>query len=603
MQPTIEILGKINQNSNKNKDEVFTKLYRYLLRPDIYFVAYKNLYANSGAATKGVNNDTADGFSESKVDVIIKSLTDGSYHPRPSRRTYIKKANGKLRPLGIPTFTDKLVQEVLRMILEAVYEPVFSEFSHGFRPNKSCYTALKDLKHKFYGTRWFIEGDIKGCFDNINHHTLIGIINAKIKDAKFIQLIWKFLKAGYLENWKYNRTHSGTPQGGIVSPILANIYLNELDKKVAEMSAKLYKPQDTTLTPEYQKQMLKVRLLRRKINRACNADKRPELLREWKAARAVMMTLPSKSHTDKVIKYIRYADDFIIGVNGSKEDCEAIKAELKIFIGEKLKMELSEEKTLITHSSNRARFLGYDVSVRRCDIKKPFKGLTRRTLSNMTNLTVPLKDKIEKFLLSIKAVKVRNGTLFPTHRKSFVNLTDLEIVTAYNAELRGICNYYNMASNYYMLNYFAHLMEYSCIMTLGAKHRTCKGAIGKIKAMFSDKKGSWGIPYKTKEGKKRLYFAKYQDCKNRDSVEDKKSLVTVYFQANRNSFEKRLKIKSCELCGSEDSEKYEIHHVNKVKNLKGKEHWERVMIAKKRKTIVLCYDCHLKIHDKTKKES
>lgn len=598
MQPTIKILGKINQNSNKNKDEVFTRLYRYLLRADIYYVAYQKLYANSGAATKGVNDDTADGFSENKVNKIIESLTNGSYQPKPARRTYIAKANGKLRPLGIPTFTDKLVQEVLRMILEAVYEPVFSEYSHGFRLNKSCHTALKDLKHKFYGTKWFIEGDIKGCFDNINHHALIRIINTKIKDAKLVQLIWKFLKAGYLENWKYNATHSGTPQGGIVSPILANIYLNELDKKVEQMSVEFYKPRDRQWTPEYSKQANKVRLLRDKINRDCNAKKRPELLKEWRNARAILMSLPSKSQTDKEIKYIRYADDFILGINGNKADCGKLKSELKAFIREKLNMELSEEKTLITHSNEYARFLGYDIRVRRNDVVKPTKGFntpTKRTLNNMTELAIPQKDKIEKFLFGIKAVEVKNGALFPKKRNALVRLTNLEIVATYNAELRGICNYYSMASNYHALNYFAYLMEYSCLKTLAAKHNS---SIGKVKAMLKDRKGGWCVPYETKSGKKQLYFAKYSDCKKEAWLTDTKSTMPTIYKMAVTSLEQRLKAKVCELCGNENSEKYEIHHINKVKNLKGKEHWERVMIAKKRKTIALCLDCHKEIHGK-----
>jgi len=215
MQSTMEILENVSRNSRKHKDEVFTRLYRYMLRPDLYYVAYKNLYANNGAATEGVNNDTADGFSQDKVMKIIKSLQDETYTPKPARRTYIKKANGKMRPLGIPTFTDKLVQEVLRMILEAVYEPAFLDCSHGFRPNRSCHTALKSITKGFNGVRWFIEGDIKGCFDNINHVKLVEVINAKIKDARLIQLIWKFLKAGYLEDWKYHATYSGTPQGGL----------------------------------------------------------------------------------------------------------------------------------------------------------------------------------------------------------------------------------------------------------------------------------------------------------------------------------------------------------------------------------------------------
>ena len=599
MQPTIKILGKINQNSNKNKDEVFTRLYRYLLRADIYHVAYKNLYANSGAATKGVNDDTADGFSENKVNEIITSLKDGNYQPKPTRRTYIAKANGKLRPLGIPTFTDKLVQETLRMILEAVYEPVFSIRSHGFRPNKSCHTALKDVKHWFHGTKWFIEGDIKGCFDNINHKTLIGIINAKIKDAKLIQLIWKFLKAGYLEEWKYNKTHSGTPQGGIISPLLANIYLNELDKKVEEMSGEFNKLSERKLTPEYKKQHRIVAGIQKKINRASNAEKRPALLNEWSEARKLLMRLPSKSQTDKQLKYIRYADDFIIGINGSKEDCERIKSELKAFIADMLKMELSDEKTLITHSSNHARFLGYDICIRHNQkLKKDRNGFTKRTLNNTTELAIPLKDKIEKFLFNIKAVEIKNGALFPIKRNALVSLTDLEIITTYNAELRGICNYYNMASNYTKLNYFAYLMEYSCLKTLASKHRS---NINKIITMFNDRRGGWCIPYETKSGKKQMYFAKYKNCKTESNVADKKATMHLSFRKTTNSLETRLKSNICELCKNEECGKYEVHHVNKVKNLKGKEQWERIMIAKKRKTLIVCTDCHLKIHGKNKR--
>ena len=187
MQPTIEILGKMNRNSASNKNEVFTRVYRYMLRPDLYFAAYKNLYANSGAATKGINEDTADGFSEKKVLGIIEKLQNGTFEPSPSRRIYIKKQNGKMRPLGIPTFTDKLVQEVMRMILEAIYEPVFVQSSHGFRPQKSCHTALAEIKKSFTGVKWFIEGDIKGCFDNINHGVLVNIVKHNTTTAKIIK--------------------------------------------------------------------------------------------------------------------------------------------------------------------------------------------------------------------------------------------------------------------------------------------------------------------------------------------------------------------------------------------------------------------------------
>lgn len=215
MNPTSDILERITESSKQHPDGVFTRLYRYLLREDIYYTAYKNLYANAGAATKGIDDDTADGFGVKYVSDITESLKSLEYSPKPVRRTYIPKHNGKLRPLGIPSFQDKLIQEAIRQILEAVYEPIFSDNSHGFRPGRSCHTAFDRIKYGFNGTKWFIEGDIKGCFDNIDHKVLLGILAEKIKDSKLINLIGAFLKAGYMEEWKYSQTYSGTPQGNL----------------------------------------------------------------------------------------------------------------------------------------------------------------------------------------------------------------------------------------------------------------------------------------------------------------------------------------------------------------------------------------------------
>lgn len=295
MKPTMEILARISQNSSKNKEEVFTRLYRYLLRPDIYYEAYRNLYANSGAATKGVNEDTADGFSEAKINRIIKSLETETYQPKPARRTYIQKANGKMRPLGIPTFTDKLVQEVLRLVLQAVYEPVFLNCSHGFRPNRSCHTALAQAKQEFSGARWFIEGDIKGCFDHIDHTVLVGLVNRKIKDARLIKLLHKFLKAGYMEDWRYHITYSGTPQGGIISPILANIYLHELDKFVMALKAGFDVYEEKKYTPEYNALLSKKKVVQRQIKKA-EGEERQRLIEKYREIRKQILTTPAKSH-------------------------------------------------------------------------------------------------------------------------------------------------------------------------------------------------------------------------------------------------------------------------------------------------------------------
>ena len=596
MKPTTEILARISQNSLANKEEVFTKLYRYLLRPDIYFVAYKNLYANNGAATKGVNEDTADGFSEAKIDSIIKALADETYQPMPVRRTYIQKKNNrkKLRPLGIPTFTDKLVQEVLRMILEAVYEPIFLDVSHGFRPKRSCHTALKQLRREFNGTRWFVEGDIKGCFDNINHAVLVGLLNNKIKDARITKLIYKFLKAGYLENWQYHKTYSGTPQGGIISPLLANIYLHELDKFVMKLKSEFDTPGVGQITPEYRELHNEIKRLSHRLTKV-TGEEREMVLAEYKPKRQKLMTIPCTAQTDKKLKYVRYADDFLIAVKGNREDCQWIKSKLAEFIGDTLKMELSEDKTLITHSSKCARFLGYDVRVRRSGkIKRGGPGHVKmRTLNGGVELLVPLNDKIRQFVFTKGvAIQKEDGSMFPVHRKYLVGLTDLEIVSVYNAELRGICNYYGMASNFCKLHYFSYLMEYSCLKTLASKHKT---SLSKIIDKFNDGTGKWGVPYETKMGSKRRYFANYADCKGKGSATDYISNAAVVYGYAVNTLENRLKAKVCELCGTTESDHYEVHHINKLKNLKGKERWEIAMIAKHRKTLVVCRDCHRSI--------
>lgn len=593
MQPTIEILGKMNRNSASNKNEVFTRVYRYMLRPDLYFAAYKNLYANSGAATKGINEDTADGFSEKKVLGIIEKLQNGTFEPSPSRRIYIKKQNGKMRPLGIPTFTDKLVQEVMRMILEAIYEPVFVQSSHGFRPQKSCHTALAEIKKSFTGVKWFIEGDIKGCFDNINHGVLVNIVNRKIKDARFIQLLYKFLKAGYLENWQYSNTYSGTPQGGIISPVLANIYLHELDQYIQILKKEFDVASESKYSPEYGKAQWQVRKLRKALSTA-SAEEKPSLLKKLKAAQQAMFSTPAKLQTDKKLVYVRYADDFLIGVNGSREDCEELKSKLTAFVGETLKMELSEEKTLITHSSQSARFLGYDIAVRRNSAVKPNgQGYKQRTLNNKVELTVPLQDKIEKFLFSNSIVKQENGKLEPVCRTKLLKLSDLEILTAVNSEVRGLCNYYSLASNYCKLKYFAYLMEYSCLKTLAGKHNTTTAKIIKTN---QDGRGNWGIAYQTKSENKRLYFANYYDCKQNSGCDDNIRRRAIEFSYTKSSLERKLEAKVCEMCGKSDV-KLEFHHVNKVKSLKGKALWEQLMIAKRRKTLAVCSDCHKKIHN------
>ena len=288
--------------------------------------------------TKGIDGETLSGMGMERINRIIRKIRDGSYKPSPVRRQYIPKANGKVRPLGIPSADDKLVQEVMRLILEAIYEPTFDKCSHGFRPKRSCHTALKQIQHNYTGAKWFIEGDIKGCFDNIDQHLLAGIIRKRIQDEQFIGLIWKFLRAGYMENQQYNATYSGAAQGSIISPILANIYMNELDVFMRDYKTGFDKGEKRSDNAEYSRRKARWYEAKQALLRKWDTltdDERIEATREVEEKRQRWVTLPSVDPTDenyRRLTYCRYADDFLIGVIGSREDAEKVRANVREFI-------------------------------------------------------------------------------------------------------------------------------------------------------------------------------------------------------------------------------------------------------------------------------
>lgn len=598
MKPTSEILERIAKSSTEHKNGVFTRLYRYLLREDIYYAAYQKLYANRGATTRGMNDDTADGFSVHYVRALIQELQNGNYRANPVRREYIPKKNGKMRPLGIPSFRDKLLQEAVRMILEAIYEPIFDNHSHGFRPNRSCHTALRQISSEFTGVVWFIEGDITGCFDNIDHEILIDILARKIKDSKFLNIIRQFLKAGYVENWKYNTTYSGTPQGGIVSPILANIYLNELDQKFNEIKRRFDKPRSAknSKTAKYREIDNEMKKISYWIDHTSNEEERKELVKQFKKLKKEIHTIPCHTQTHKKFTFVRYADDWLVGVCGTKEECIALKAEIAEFLNKELRLTLSEEKTLITHSSEKVRFIGYDICVRRNqEIKghkmKSGKWRKSRSLHLKVALTIPHTEKIEKFLFAQKVIIQTNGgelKFKPVHRTALLNLSDHEIVEHYNAEMRGILNYYNLAVDYHTLNYFCYLMEYSCLKTIANKHKT---SIRKIIKLYKDGE-TWSVPYETKTGTKRVRPIKIADCKRGETTD------TVFKRTNYNwktTIRQKLNAGVCELCGKKYSDLLEVHVIRNLTEL-GNSDWESIMKAKRRKTLVVCQDCHKRIH-------
>ena len=549
--------------------------------------------------TKGADNATIDHMSISRIEKLINSLKDESYQPIPSRRVYIPKKNGKKRPLGIPTFNDKLLQEVVRMILEAIYEGSFDNNSHGFRPKRSCHTALQQIQKSFNGTRWFIEGDIKGFFDNINHNTLIDILRKRIDDERFLRLIRKFLNAGFIENWVFNKTYSGTPQGGIISPILANIYLDQLDTYMREYIQKFNKGKERADNPERVKFEYGKSRAVLKLKAVTDREERKSIVKEIKHFDKERAKIPCGVDMDanfRRLKYVRYADDFLCAVIGTKKEAEAIKQDIKKFLAEKLSLELSDEKTLITHGRKSAKFLGYEIYIRKSVLTKRNKaGRLTRPFNNKVYLKMPTQV-IRKKLLDYGAleIKMHNGKEFykPKHRPYLINSDDLEILERYNAEIRGIYNFYSIANNCHSLHTFKYIMEYSMYKTYASKYRS---SVVQICKKYK-KDGVFTVSYKNRKGQtlKRQFYhdgfkrkkQEYGDCYDR--------LPVQYFYHGTSLID-RLKANRCELCGKENV-KLDMHHVRKLKDLQGKEDWERHMIARKRKTIALCRSCHKKVH-------
>lgn len=398
--------------------------------------------------------------------------------------------NGKKRPLGIPSFEDKLVQEVVRMILEAVYEEVFANTSHGFRPNRSCHTALTHIQKTFTGTKWFVEGDIKGFFDNIDHNVLIATLRKRIADDRFLRLIRKLLNAGYIEDWKFHNTNKGTPQGGNISPILANIYLDNFDKYMEEYALRFNKGKERHITKEYKQLSDKMQRILKSIKNIQDADVRLQLRDEYEKLRRERQKIESRDSMDETyrrLRYVRYADDFLIGVIGSKAECVKIKSDITKYMEENLKLELSQEKTLITNAQKPAKFLGFDVSVRKSDaIKRDKNNVPARYYNGKIVLKVAIetvRNKLEEY--SAIRYKVENGrqVWFAKFRGNLMKKKIEDIVAAYNSEIRGFYNYYCIANNVaYALSKFGYIMEYSMYHTIAGKtNSTVSKVIDKYK--------------------------------------------------------------------------------------------------------------------------
>ena len=563
-------------------------IYRLLYNRNLYLRAYGRLYSNQGAMTKGTTAETVDGMSLAKIDRIIDALRYERFRWTPVRRVNIPKPNGTTRALGIPTWTDKLLQEVIRMILEAYYEPQFSDRSHGFRPGRGCHTALSNMTTHWTGVRWFVEGDIKGCFDNIDHDVLLSVLGEKLHDNRFLRLLNNLLKAGYMEDWKYGRTLSGTPQGGVISPILSNIYLDRLDKFVENVLIPAHtQGTDRRVNREYARLSDRMKYHRKVGHRSLAAELRKQ-----------MQQLPSRDPYDpdyRRLRYVRYADDFVLGFMGPKAEAKQVKESLATFLGDTLKLELSREKTLITHATSQAaRFLGYELINQQANDQFDLTG--RRKVNGRIGLRVPA-DVIKQHC----QVYIHNGK--PAHRSLLIHDEDYSIVDRYQSEYRGVVQYYLLAYNVAHLGKLQWVMEWSLAKTLAAKHKTtCQTVFRRYKSTVQTTHGlrkCLKVVVKRGEGKHPLVatFGGIPLKRQRQAV-----IVDQQpqrYRTERNELIKRLLADTCEMC--ESTVDVEVHHIRALRdlNVEGqgpKSPWQTFMAARKRKTLVVCRTCHMDIH-------
>jgi group II intron reverse transcriptase/maturase len=568
------------------------RLYRHLFNPELYLRAYGKIYRNDGSMTPGSNEETVDGMSLKKIQAIIDALRYERYRWTPVRRVYIDKKGspGKRRPLGLPSWSDKLLQEVIRSLLEAYYEPQFSEHSHGFRPGRGCHTALAGISDSWRGTTWFVEGDISQCFDRLDHSVLRFILAEDIHDNRFLRLIDGLLQAGYLEDWRYHETLSGAPQGGVLSPLLSNIYLNRLDRYV-----------ETTLLPVYNRgDRRKPFLPYMRIHKAAWKLEGKGQREEARRLRRQLQRLPSRDPNDpgfRRLHYVRYADDWLLGFTGTRREAERIKAMMGWFLRDRLKLELSEHKTLVTHGRTKAaRFLGYEIVVHNDDTKRDRNG--HRCINGQIGLKMPMDVARTK-----RGPYMRRGK--PAALLDRAHDSDFRIVARYQAEFRGIAEYYQLAYNRHRLGLLRYVMERSLTKTLGHKNKVSVNKVwNRYRATWQTAAGprrGLQVTVRRDKGKRPLVvrWGGISLARRTTKVVLKDELPAIWSKRPAELIG-RLMSGRCELC--QEHTGVEAHHVRRLKDLHSgrrveQPEWAKKMASRRRKTLIVCRNCHDDIHN------
>jgi len=558
------------------------RVYRLLYNPELYLAAYGNIAKSQSATASGGTEEATLDTPGDKVNTIIQQLRNEQYRWYPIRKTCLHQEDEGQRSPGKLTWSDKLLQEVMRIILEAYYEPQFSDYSYGFRPGRGCHTVLREIYGKWTGIAWFIEGNIAACFGCINYDILLKVLREKIHDERFIRLISNMLESGYMQEWRYHQTLSGVPQGGIINPLLTNIYLDKLDEYATNVLIPEYtRGDDRRRNPEYDSLIAKAYQLRKKGQS-----------KEAKALKQQAMQMPSMDVRDpgfRRLKYVRYASGFLLGFIGPKSEAEAIQEKVRTFLQEELKLELSEAKLLVTNAREEAaRFLEYEVHTLQDDSQRGKD--KRRSLNGKIGLRVPqavVEAKCQEYM--------SNGK--PRHKAELMEDSDFSIIETYQTEYRGLVQYYRLAYNLTVLDKLKWIMEQSLVKTLANKFQTSTPSIyRKYQNQISTKGKTYKVlqMVRQREGKKPL-VATWGGISLIWDIRAKINDQPRRIWNGRTDLEQRLLAEKCEYCGA--TEDLEVHHIRALRDLnkhKGQEkpEWMKRVSARRRKTMVVCRTCH-----------
>lgn len=594
----IKSLIRIEAIRNANADPAYVndRLYRLMFREDLYITAYERIKSKPGNMTAGVDGTTLDGFSIRTIKNIITRMRDESFSFKGARRVLIPKANGKTRPLSVAPPVDKVVQEVMRMILEAIYEPTFSDNSHGFRAGKSCHSALKQIRDNWSGVTWIIEGDIKGCFDNINHSKLISVLRQRIKDERFVTLVRKALNAGYFDSGIFHTSAMGTPQGSIISPILANVFLSQLDQ---QMDVLIKKHERGTLdgkktNPAYKRLAHLMASCRKRADETTGEERIAVISQLRELKKAVTKVPPTQVSQNGFIrvKYVRYADDWVVGVNGPKELAVTLRSEIADFLADS-GLDLSIEKTHIRHAKSEiACFLGTHIRVgsttpKIMRVKRGGKVFTKRVAGWTPRMLAPVADIVSK--LHDKGFCTSDGQ--PIAINKWIYLDDVQIVEQVGSVWRGICNYYSFVDGFSFLTRIQYILQHAAAKTLAAKHRLSRSKI------FSRYGASLRYRVRDEAGKVirtvSLPLVKNWTSKpNRFHI----GMATPDFLDRNVRLRTRSKLGSpCVICESTD--RVAMHHVKHIRKMGSRNRgFTNIMATLNRKQIPVCHGCHVSIH-------